>query len=690
MADSPDQPRGSRRALELFSELFESFVDGRRGPRAIWISGPPGAGKTSLLHELASLARPRCAVVEARAEPTGRVLAQLFARIDARDDEEPIDGLLEVIEARQAALALQAPQLLLIDDVQRLDAVERGLLVCLLRLMERTDTLFFGLSASDPAPIAAPALRRVPLEPAALTAAGAPARADRLHERLGREERRVMALFLAAGEPLSADRLTALEVQKRSLSRLCKSALLRADRDEWRLDLSVDVARLSEQIASGAIVDAHQRLAEEARARLEVARLDALEQSRVTASLIAHLDAAGREVEAAELLLTEQALAELCPEAWADVAASLSTLRALATEPAVLLTAAEIEQSAGRAEQALRNIEVLLWRDLDPDELMRAKVIAAASHLSCDRLPEARRDLEIAFEAATEQEDRARIADILSQVIRRQGDAAGAITLAEAALEEDLPDALAAPLHLSIALAASRLGQRARALRRLRRAAALFSTLGQGRALTETKGQIAQEELDSGRLGRAIDEYGAALDMARRGGFDDLVAPLSSSLGEALQRRGEWDQARRCFELGSRFARALGSEELALTLHVRCAALERELGQVESERPKLLQILRRLDRGALTVLARHALTLEGTLAELRAQLEEREVELARLRPSDEPAATREDFEAQEARRILTALNEHRWNVRAVSRALDIPSNTLYRRLKKYGITRPRD
>lgn len=52
------------------------------------------------------------------------------------------------------------------------------------------------------------------------------------------------------------------------------------------------------------------------------------------------------------------------------------------------------------------------------------------------------------------------------------------------------------------------------------------------------------------------------------------------------------------------------------------------------------------------------------------------------------AGDREEFEEEEARRILTALSTTRWNVAEVSRQLGIPRNTLYRKLKKYRITRP--
>ena len=50
------------------------------------------------------------------------------------------------------------------------------------------------------------------------------------------------------------------------------------------------------------------------------------------------------------------------------------------------------------------------------------------------------------------------------------------------------------------------------------------------------------------------------------------------------------------------------------------------------------------------------------------------------------AKSRREFEATEVERISEALAEHRWNVSAVSRALKIPRATLYRKLKRYGLT----
>ena len=51
------------------------------------------------------------------------------------------------------------------------------------------------------------------------------------------------------------------------------------------------------------------------------------------------------------------------------------------------------------------------------------------------------------------------------------------------------------------------------------------------------------------------------------------------------------------------------------------------------------------------------------------------------------AGTRRDFETDERERILASLVRARWNVSVVSRSLGIPRNTLYRKLKRYGLER---
>jgi two-component system NtrC family response regulator len=51
--------------------------------------------------------------------------------------------------------------------------------------------------------------------------------------------------------------------------------------------------------------------------------------------------------------------------------------------------------------------------------------------------------------------------------------------------------------------------------------------------------------------------------------------------------------------------------------------------------------------------------------------------------------SRADFARDEAERIARALVDHRWNVAEVARVLGIPRPTLYRRIKRHGLDKPR-
>ncbi|MGE3670481.1 MAG: sigma 54-interacting transcriptional regulator, partial [Polyangiaceae bacterium] len=74
--------------------------------------------------------------------------------------------------------------------------------------------------------------------------------------------------------------------------------------------------------------------------------------------------------------------------------------------------------------------------------------------------------------------------------------------------------------------------------------------------------------------------------------------------------------------------------------------------------------------------------LLGTGDQLRAA----DLHLPGGKKSERKAKSRREFEATEVDRISEALAQHRWNVSAVSRALKIPRATLYRKLKRYGLT----
>jgi transcriptional regulator with GAF, ATPase, and Fis domain len=78
-----------------------------------------------------------------------------------------------------------------------------------------------------------------------------------------------------------------------------------------------------------------------------------------------------------------------------------------------------------------------------------------------------------------------------------------------------------------------------------------------------------------------------------------------------------------------------------------------------------------------------ALVLSG-----RTRLGAEDLDLERAPPRAQKSSTRHQYESEERERILHALRGARWNVSVVSRSLGIPRNTLYRKLQRYGLTRP--
>lgn len=81
---------------------------------------------------------------------------------------------------------------------------------------------------------------------------------------------------------------------------------------------------------------------------------------------------------------------------------------------------------------------------------------------------------------------------------------------------------------------------------------------------------------------------------------------------------------------------------------------------------------------------------DGDFLLLLAQLQQRVLKLEdRVRALEgghlAPAASIDDHRAQERAAILAALNATGWNRAEVSRRLGIPSKTLWRRMREYGL-----
>ena len=81
------------------------------------------------------------------------------------------------------------------------------------------------------------------------------------------------------------------------------------------------------------------------------------------------------------------------------------------------------------------------------------------------------------------------------------------------------------------------------------------------------------------------------------------------------------------------------------------------------------------------VLSRASVLAEGD------RLKPEDIELGEVERGSSVITTRAKYEQEEERRILAALNTHRWNVSKASRLLDIPRTTLYRKIKTLRLSR---
>ena len=126
-------------------------------------------------------------------------------------------------------------------------------------------------------------------------------------------------------------------------------------------------------------------------------------------------------------------------------------------------------------------------------------------------------------------------------------------------------------------------------------------------------------------------------------------------------------------------------------LPVLCEKILEQLARDAGKKPKAL------GQDALRRLATHP--FPGTVRELLnvltrafvlapdSKIRAEDLDLGERRPAAPRAASRRDFEQDERERILSALRQARWNVSVVARSLGIPRNTLYRKLKRYGLER---
>ncbi|MEZ4438675.1 MAG: sigma 54-interacting transcriptional regulator [Polyangiaceae bacterium] len=263
------------------------------------------------------------------------------------------------------------------------------------------------------------------------------------------------------------------------------------------------------------------------------------------------------------------------PDAWVNAARAVV---ALPRPPAPLaVEAARVLERAGRSDEALSAVaRGLLARPAQPAALWRA---AAAACLRGARYERALRYAERALRHTDEDDDsRARAYDLVSRIQLRRAAFPEAVAAAEAGLALATSEDLRADLHDDLGVAASYLGESAKAREHLAAAAELHEAGGRPRAQARSASYRALVDFRAGDADAAARGYREALELAEAAGAADLVVYAAQNLGVALHQQGDFGAAVESYERGLRLAAALADAATEATLRCNLANLYGDLG----------------------------------------------------------------------------------------------------------------
>jgi tetratricopeptide (TPR) repeat protein len=151
----------------------------------------------------------------------------------------------------------------------------------------------------------------------------------------------------------------------------------------------------------------------------------------------------------------------------------------------------------------------------------------------------------------------------LGQTERAQEHASRAVALAEALKD---PEALSRAL-ITLGRIERKLGHFAAALEHYEQAQAALTKLGDLRGIAAVEVNIAAVLLDSRDFSTVIERLGNALEIAERGGYQDLIASVYYNLGETHAYRGELERVAHFAELAvQKYAQLSGTKMLVNSL----------------------------------------------------------------------------------------------------------------------------
>lgn len=669
---------GRARELRLFHDALDALRTGREHPRALFLLGRDGIGRTRLLNEMKWHAQQQLDVIEGWAPR-----ADAFSEMIARALQDPIrSDVVSLLQARTQLLdrTRSRPVVLVLDDVHSLPDSQRELLMAWLRVLEQRDSFLMLLAGNNSPPVAAATLT-LELKPlgegdvAAWASGMGPSAARHIHRLSAGIPADVESIVaeLASGrcaesdlaaattdilrssgrrtEALDQDTRAALArlalephdpYSHRAIEALGPDTIVRLQRDGWLL-LESGNWRFARSADAVAVLDG---LTPDERRALHD---DLARRAGHVSDRAFHLAMAGDIEQAESCLAQNESAIDLDPRRYRRAAKAIGP-------GAAAVHCARILRLCGDVAGALRCLSWVLRKRPPRATRLQCRLEAASVYLTAGRFHRAERQILRGREDRPNDAEHAALLDVGCRILIQRGAYQQVVDDATRALSLTADGNVRRRLLESLGVAAAYLDQWEVARDCLRKARDQ-SRYPRDRVRIHSYEAIAAYR--EGVLENAIQGYRLALDIAEQHGLADHLATAALNLGTAQQQHGDWGQALESYERGLRVARAIGKENTARTLLLNLANLYASLGAVDRAEDTIATLRRAAEGSEFGYVQANIVALEGELAWARGRAAEAESIFLQARRLFESQGAAREIREVDLQRTAVALAEGR-------------------------------
>ena len=650
---------GRDRDLLAATDAIEAVVEGRRGPRVLFVTGPSGVGRTRFLREVAWVAQQRALAVDVDASVRTPVTALLSCVFPG---EAPSDVAALLAKPGPWFEAERAPVVLLLDDAHRLPEAQSGLLQTFARSLT-TDAPVLLVISSEGARmdlgVAAQSVALKPLDRCQLRAWIGGALSERAVRALERASggmpgavRAVLAPWseAAQAEHALATRQSEAPVAERVLASVAglppagKEALallatadgairfawVRAHgmTDEvlnelaregiaeraiagWRLVRAADAPALLRGLGKEAERSAHERWV-----GLLDLELAGDSPSESEAQRVVHLARAGRVEEARAALLAGESAYAAAPPTWMRAAAAVVDEGGGGEAQRALVRlgreAGFVAESYARARRWLGEASTL-------DDASALELATCA--IRAGDMGEAEQVLTALLGSSDDDAMLLRGEQLMAHMLLKQGRYRDALGHAQRASERAGTPEERVDAQETEGLALSFLGELDGASKRMQEAAALLAEVADPRRRSRVCSSKAMVAYHRGHLAEAEVDYGEALRLAQQSGLVDQVATAALNLGTVCHQRGHWGQALEAYAHAERTARGLGQRGTEAWVQFDLAKLYADLGAFDRAEAAVAACVAMAERAGVAALRVACDTVRGEVALARGDVD---------------------------------------------------------------------